>query len=530
MMKAKPLIFLIAATVAIALIFIISSCKKDEETLPKVKTTSAEVLSGSAALISAEILDMGSHPIISQGICYSSTKTHPTIVDKCIEDETFSQAFQILVENLKLSTQYHVRAYAQNEIGMSYGRILSFITVDGLANVETIEPKDITYNSALVSGLIHHEGDYPITSKGIYYATDSLFFNLETNFIEVFDASNPFQVILEDLMPETSYFYRAFAVNQIDSAFGKTQSFITLRGIPKVITKEAEDIKKTSALVGGEVINPGYLPVNRSGICYSQENSNPDFNDICLEYSGNSQMFQILLEDLNPSNKYYFRAFAENDIGYHFGDSFLFMTEHETITDIEGNVYRIHKIGEQIWMIDNLRVTKFNNGEPIPLREENSYWHEETAIDEPAYSYYNNDESYAELYGALYNFAVAADPRNVCPEGWRVMNNNDRYILLTHIGGPNNGGDLKTTGTIEAGTGLWYEPNAQATNSSGFSAIPGGFRRGYTYGMGKNANFWTSNSYSPSFAYAVILGYIDFWASTVVAHECQGFSIRCVKE
>ncbi len=529
-MKKQRLILALVGIIVLALIFTITSCKKDKEALPKVETSVIEEISGSTALAGGKILDIGSHPIISQGVCYSNTKTNPTIADICIEDETFSQSFQVLVENLIPEIGYYIRAYAQNEIGISYGNVRVFYTIDGLPNVETLDPEEISFSSALVYGLIHDEGNSHATSRGICYATDSLFPNLQNNCIEALGDDNLFEVLLEDLMPETSYYIRAFAVNRIDSAFGKTKSFKTLRGIPELITKEAEDVQKTSALLGGEILNPGYLPVTRQGICYSQENANPDFNDICLDYNGSDQVFQILIEDLSPSNEYYFSAFAENDLGYHFGESISFTTVHETITDLEGNIYRIHTIGEQIWMVDNLRATKFSNGDSIPLREQNSYWVEGTAIDEPAYSWYHNDESYAELYGALYNFAVASDSRNVCPEGWRVMTDDDVFeLVMGYLGGSLFGGNLKTTGTIEAGTGLWYAPNKGATNSSGFNAVPAGFRHSITGKMGEKGAFWTSHD-DISTARAVSLDYDWSQVNIDVLKKHYGLSIRCLKE
>jgi uncharacterized protein (TIGR02145 family) len=529
-MKKQSFILVLLGVIALAFILTSTSCKKDEQNPPKVRTHVVEEVSGSTALAKATILEGGSHPIISQGFCYSSTNTHPNLADKCLEDESFSQSFQILIEGLRKTTKYYLRAYAINEIGTAYGRVVSFTTVDGLATVETLEANQVTFNSALASGIIHDEGDSQILTRGICYATDSLFPNFESNCLEVFGSDNPYQVLIENLVPETRYYFRAYAINEVDSAYGKTKFFETLRGIPQVESIEAEEIHKTSALVGGEVISSGYLPITRRGICYSQEKENPNFEDICLDYNGTEQVFQILLEDLSPSTSYYFRAYAENDLGYHFGKSLDFMTQHETITDIEGNVYRIHTIGNQVWMIDNLRVTKFSNGEAIPKRESNYYWTKETAIDEPAYCWYHNDESYADLYGALYNFATASDPRNVCPEGWRVMNDNDRYNLIVHIGGPQFGGDLKTTGTIEAGTGLWYDPNNRATNSTGFSAIPGGFRNVGTGWMGKAGIFWTSANFGQSSASALGLDYIDYQAKTYVFPRHNGFSIRCIKE
>ena len=508
---------------------LLSGCE-DEETIPTIETKEITEISATTALAGGIIKDQGSHPIVSQGVCYSSVNTHPIISDNCLEDETLSESFQLLVENLEPDTKYYLRAYAKNEVGVSYGAVVEFTTIEGLADVETLGVEDITHNSALAKAIIHDEGDSPVISRGICYATDSLFPNLESNCIEAIGDDNPFEVIIDDLSPETNYYLKAYAVNEIDSAFGKTKSFETLRDIPKVETLEPENIEASSALVGGEIINPGASNIINQGVCYSQENSDPDFDDTCLYYEGDDQIFQILMEDLDPVNQYHVRAFAENDIGYHFGESYSFTTKYETVTDIDGNEYRILEIGEQVWMIDNLRTTRFSNGDPIPLREENHYWAEETALSEPAYCWYNNDDSYADPYGALYNFEAAADPRNVCPDGWRVMDNDDRKeLIMGYLGGSAGGGDLKTTGTIEDGTGLWYAPNVDATNESGFSAIPAGLRHPVTGGMGYHSLMWSSTSFGNS-GIALGLAYNDKWAITYYYGKQYGFSIRCVME
>jgi uncharacterized protein (TIGR02145 family) len=435
-MKTKPLIFLIAAAAAVVIIFTITSCQKDDEILipksrPTVETLNIEEISAFSALAGGIIKSTGGSPVIKQGVCFSDINQNPDISDNCLEDETLSKTFQLLVEDLEPNTLYHLRAFAQNEIGVSYGEVISFTTVEGLPVVETLEVEDISFSSALAKGIVHDEGDMPVFSRGICLASDSLFPNLNSRCLEASLDGDIFEILFDELIPDTDYYVRAYAVNELDSAFGKTVSFKTL---------------------------------------------------------------------------------------------------FETVTDIDGNEYRIHTIGEQTWMIDNLKTTRFNNGDPIPLREQNQYWTAETALDEPAYCWYQNDESYADPYGALYNFEAAADPRNICPDGWRVPTDDDRKELVNiHLGGPAGGGALKTTGTIENETGLWYAPNTAATNETGFSAIPAGFRHPVAGGMGYHSLMWTSESAGTS-GIALGLAHDRRNASTYYYQKHYGFSIRCIKE
>ena len=134
-----------------------------------------------------------------------------------------------------------------------------------------------------------------------------------------------------------------------------------------------------------------------------------------------------------------------------------------TITDIDGNSYRTVIIGEQEWMGENLKVTRFNDGKEIPYVPEMDEW---TRVTGPAYSWYDNDISNKDTYGALYNwFAVSSG--KLCPAGWRIPDDSDWEVLTDFLGGLSvAGGKLKETGTSH-----WTLPNSGATNETGFSAL-----------------------------------------------------------
>ncbi len=301
---------------------------------------------------------------------------------------------------------------------------------------------------------------------------------------------------------------------------------------PTVKTHPVEEITATTVLAGGIILSPGTEPVTDRGVCWSSTNDQPTLNDNCQQNVGTANSFKVIIEGLTAETTYHLRAYAQNVVGVAYGqvESFVTDIDYETVTDIDGNEYRILEIGTQVWMIDNLRTTRFSNGDPIPLREANHYWTKETALNEPAYCWYQNDPSYGQPYGALYNFQAAADPRNICPTGWRVMDNEDlRELIMGYLGGSAGGGKLKATGTIEEQTGLWYAPNTEATNSSGFSAIPAGFRHSTTQGLGYRFAVWTQTPVGRS-AIALGLAHDEKWARTYHFQQHYGFSIRCIKE
>jgi len=147
-----------------------------------------------------------------------------------------------------------------------------------------------------------------------------------------------------------------------------------------------------------------------------------------------------------------------------------------TVTDIDGNVYHTITIGTQVWMLENLKTTKYRNGDPIPYVTGNTQWSNLTG---GAYCWYNNNLSNKNKFGALYNWYAVNDNRNIAPIGWHVPTLAEFNILVEYLGGASlAGGKLKTTGTIEGGDGLWASPNSGATNESGFTGLPGGHRTG----------------------------------------------------
>jgi uncharacterized protein (TIGR02145 family) len=146
------------------------------------------------------------------------------------------------------------------------------------------------------------------------------------------------------------------------------------------------------------------------------------------------------------------------------------------VTDVEGNTYKTVVIGNQVWMAHNLKVTQYNNGDPIPTTIPASLdYSGETA---PKYQWaYNGDNNNLNDYGRLYTWFAVTDSRGVCPVGWHLPSDSDWGKMITLLGGSSvSDGKLKETGTSH-----WIHPNQDATNISGFTALPGGYRYGGGY-------------------------------------------------
>ncbi len=195
------------------------------------------------------------------------------------------------------------------------------------------------------------------------------------------------------------------------------------------------------------------------------------------------------------------------------------------VYDIDGNSYNTVRIGEQTWMVENLRTTKFNDGTEIPLVTDNSAW---GALTTPGYCWYNNDqETYGETYGALYNwYTVETD--KLCPTGWLVGNRWVWSDLLSYIGVDIMivGGHFKETGTKH-----WNSPNTGATNETGFTALPAGTRndQGEFNGIGKVATFWSIIPMHPTLAPYRSMAYDQSDLQMPITKKESGRSVRCMK-
>jgi len=221
-----------------------------------------------------------------------------------------------------------------------------------------------------------------------------------------------------------------------------------------------------------------------------------------------------------------------------------------SVSDMEGNTYGTIEIGTQVWMAENLKVTQYPDGNPITQISDEAGWNDMTP-DVQAYCWYNNQAEYSDTSGVLYTWAAAMNGalssetipsgvQGVCPDGWHIPSDAEWKILEVFLGmseadadnydwrGSDEGAQLK-----ERGFSNWAIPNTGASNSSGFTAVPGGFRsaKGLFYGIDQSAAYWTSNEEE---------GTDKAWYRTLNFDKEQvyrqyhdmriGFSVRCVKD
>jgi uncharacterized protein (TIGR02145 family) len=198
----------------------------------------------------------------------------------------------------------------------------------------------------------------------------------------------------------------------------------------------------------------------------------------------------------------------------------------QTMKDIDGNVYKTVTIGTQVWMAENLKTTKYNDGTAIPLVTDDKAWE---ALTTPAYCWYKNDATANKnTYGALYNW-YTVNTNKLCPRGWHVSTDAEWTTLTTYLGGESVAGNkLRETGTTH-----WRYQNTGATNESGFTALPSGYRNydGAFDNVGYFGFWWSATEYVATAAWFRLMDCGNSGVSRGVnGSKRNGWSVRCLRD
>ena len=299
--------------------------------------------------------------------------------------------------------------------------------------------------------------------------------------------------------------------------------------IPVLATTAISNITLTSVCCGGNIISDGGRPITSRGICWSKKNTPTIFDSITTDGSG-SDNFTSNISSLTANTTYYLRAYATNSIGTAYGNTNILKTYTGTVTDYDGNEYYTVTIGTQIWLAENLNTTHYRNVDEIPNVITTSAW---VSLNTGAYCNYDNDVNNSTIYGRLYNWYAVNDNRKIAPAGWHIPSDAEWTILINYLGGDT----LAQNKLTEAGTlhWNWYNSNKNATNESGFTALPGGSRYYYIaseefLGISVLAEWWSSTMYDFSYAWSRALDNSQHIVSRNQQHRYLGFSVRCVKD
>ena len=337
-----------------------------------------------------------------------------------------------------------------------------------------------------------------------------------------------------------------------------TGTITVIAGMLATLTTTAvSTITSTGASSGGNISSDGGAPVTARGVVWGTTSSPTVALSTKTTNGTGSGSFTSTLTSLTGSTTYYVRAYATNSVGTAYGSELSFTTLGpcpSSVTDFDGNSYNTVSIGTQCWTSANLRVRRYNDGTQIRFDNSggsggtsSSTW--VSAGTYGAHTIYNHDSTSTTgnlaIYGYLYNWYAAAGiitsggsvTKNICPSGWHVPSETEWSTLVQYLDNSasamNVGIQSNTAGGYMKSTTGWNSPNTGANNSSGFSALPGGWRSsGSAYELkGNVANFWSSTNNPASFdAYGLQVG-----ASTAEVirddfNRSTGLSIRCLKD
>lgn len=411
--------------------------------------------------------------------------------------------------------------------------------------ITTTDVTEISFTTATSGGDLIDEGGTPVMNRGVCW--DTVSGPTIANNI-TYDSCGPGSFVsnISGLNPNTLYYTRAYATNVIGTGYGNQVSFTTNPiVVPVLTTTEITSITQTSSVSGGTISteNGGYITTR--GVCWSTV-PDPTISDSKTSDGSDIGTYSSTLIGLTQNTTYYVRAYATNIAGTGYGNTISFTTQdnpaifnpnvnYGTVTDIEGIVYKTISIGTQVWMAENLRTSKYNNGDFIGTTTPATLNISEEST--PKYQWaYQGKEGYIATYGRLYTWHTVTDVRKICPIGWHVSSNPEWGTMRDYVQAGINvfyspGGLLK-----EIGTTHWqppYDPSRfiLSTNKTGFTALPGGWvYNGSFYGMGIIGIFWTRSEANTTYGIFWTMSNINDHLEVGSDYKRRGHSIRCLKD
>jgi hypothetical protein len=294
-------------------------------TVPTIATQVVSNVTTSTAISGGDITDDGGTPILARGVC-RSLAADPTLADSCAAEGAGAGSFITLLTGLTSDTTYHLRAYATNAQGTSYGddRTLTTVVLQ-LATVTTTAASAVSYTTATAGGNVVSGNGAPVTSRGICWATTAAPTTSGSHSTEA-AGQGAFSASMSGLAAGTTYHVRAYAVNGGGTSYGNELTFTTLTpSVPVLTTRAIAGISSNLAGSGGVIGTDGGSPITAKGVCWSL-NPNPTIANSKTTDGTGPASFNSTLTGLNPLTAYHVRAYATNALGTSYGNDVGFTT------------------------------------------------------------------------------------------------------------------------------------------------------------------------------------------------------------
>ncbi|HLP04615.1 MAG TPA: FISUMP domain-containing protein [Paludibacter sp.] len=402
----------------------------------------------------------------------------------------------------------------------------------------TTEAVSVTACTAITGGNITSNGGDDILTGGVCWST-TIEPTIADNKTTASTVSGTFTSTITGLKASTKYYVRAYATNSAGTSYGNEIQFTTLPPtVPGITTTSVSAVNQTNATGGGNITSDGGLVITSRGLCWSLKSA-PTIADNKSSDGGGSGSFTSSITGLLYGKIYYVRAYAINSKGIAYGNEIKFYTSTETVTDVDGNLYHTVIIGNQTWMVENLKTTKYNDGTAIENITDNTAW---VGLTSGAYCWHSNSSNKKDIYGGLYNW-YAVNTGKLAPKGWHVPTYNEWKALVNYVqndyGFSGSIGKALASGLDWASAKNWAGLSSSSligndlgnNNYSGFSALPGSSRTSGTFGLNQlDANFWSSSTYSNTDSYAMWLVYSESGCNIGTSTQKDGLSVRCIKD
>ena len=518
-------------------------------TEPFVKTAGVTEFKDNAAISGGNVYNDGGSMVTSKGICWNTTGDPEVGLENSSDNGEGIGSFRAVITNLEPNKTYYVRAYAKNKNGIGYGNQIVFendpsvslplvytkpIDVRIYFNIDGKQDSVKTY----VLGHVVNDGGSPVTERGGCWNNSGNVTTADETKIDSQTGTGKYIIKIADYIAyDVQYSLKAYANNKKGTSYGDEIVFTVHpfeEDFPSIRTNGVAVVTGNSAKCGG-IISTGNVPTFSSrGVFYGTHNNPTVLDQIADIGAGGSGSFEVNLTGLQSGKLYYARAFAVTERGTLYGNVVSFTTASggyltdTFIDERDGNEYTWVQIGEQTWMAENLAYLPSVNSPSSDSSTEPLYY---------VYNYDSTDVSIAKAmdhyssHGALYNWPAALI---ACPEGWHLPSDEEWKQMEKSLGMADEELDKTSFRGIEEGIHLksplgWID-DVSGTNSSGFAAIPAGYRFTAFNWMGAGLAWWTSTPDTDENAWDRGLSNqtnrIDRWAYG----KNSGFSIRCIKD